>query len=150
MPEQGTWYQTDDGRIWMYQRDDTLSGYLGLTVSDDEGETWSPLMQTDFPNTFSRAYAGRFGDGRFYICGNNYNRFLDRMTLLIAVSDDGRVFDRQYELVTGSTTRRINGRHKEDGFHYPNCYTDADKLIITFSINKEDIAVGVLNTRELD
>lgn len=149
-PEQGTWYQTNDGRIWMYQRDQTASGRLALTWSDDEGDTWSPLLRTDFPNTYSRAYAGCLSDGRCYIVGNNYDRLLDREHLLIALSDDGYVFDRQYVLVEGSTTRRINGRHKEDGYHYPNCCVDGDKLLVTYSVNKEDIAVGVLDTKGID
>jgi hypothetical protein len=149
-PIQGTWYQTDDGRIWMYQRDSTMSGYLALTWSDDEGETWSDLLRTNFPNTFSRAYAGRLNDGRCYIVGNNYNRFLDREHLLIALSDDGYTFDRQYTVIEGQTTRRINGRHKEDGFHYPSCCTDDDKLIIIYSVNKEDIEVITLDTRQID
>lgn len=149
LPEQGTWYQTDDGRIWMYQRDSSISGYLAITWSDDGGETWSDLVRTDFPNSFSRAFAGRLSDGRFYIVGNNHERLLDRMALWIALSDDGRKFTRQYTLVEGPTTRRINGRHKEDGYHYPNCFCDGEKLLVTYSVNKEDIEVGIVNTREL-
>jgi len=150
LPEQGTWYQTDDGRIWMYQRDSSISCRLALTWSDDEGETWSDLLRTDFPNTYSRAFAGRLPDGRYYIVGNNYDRFLDRRHLLIALSDDGRRFDRQYTLVEGDTTRRVNGRHKEDGFHYPNCCADGDTLAVIYSVNKEDIEVGIVDMSAVD
>jgi hypothetical protein len=145
-PEQGTWYQTDDGRIWMYQRESTQDCRLALTWSDDEGETWSDLVRTDFPNTYSRAFAGRLADGRCYIVGNNYGIFLERRHLLIALSNDGITFDRQYTLVAGDTTRRVNGRHKEDGYHYPNCLADGDHLYIIFSVNKEDIEVLRLDT----
>ena len=148
-PEQGTWYQTDDRRIWMYNRDRTMSGRLALSWSDDDCETWSKLLRTDFPNTYSRAYAGRLSDGRFYIAGNNYRRFLDRNHLLIALSDDGYTFDRQYSLVEGNTTRRVNGLHKEDGYHYPNCYVDGDKLLVTYSVNKEDIEVGIVDMSQV-
>jgi hypothetical protein len=150
LPEQGTWYQADDGRIWMYQRDSTISCRLALTWSDDEGDTWSPLIRTDFPNSYSRAFAGHLPDGRCYIIGNNYDFLLDRESLLIALSDDGTVFDRQYLLVNGHTTRRVNGRHKEDGYHYPNAYADGDKLLITYSVNKEDIEIGILDTTKID
>jgi hypothetical protein len=150
LPEQGTWYQTDDGRIWMYQRDSSISCRLGLTWSDDGSETWSDLIRTDFPNTYSRAFAGRLTDGRCYIVGNNYDIFLDRRHLLIAISDDGRLFDRQYTLVEGNTTRRINGRHKEDGFHYPNCFADGDKLFVIYSVNKEDIEVRIVDMSKVD
>ena len=145
MPEQGTWYQTDDGHIWMFQRDNTISCRLGLSWSDDEGDTWSELLRTDFPNTYSRAFAGRLSDGRYFIAGNNYANFLDRRHLHLALSDDGLLFDRQYTLVEGNTTRRVKGRHKEDGYHYPNCYVDGDRLLVIYSVNKEDIEVGIVD-----
>ncbi len=149
-PEEGTWYQTDDGRIWMYQRDNKCSCRLGLTFSDDGGESWSDLVRTDFPNTTSRAFAGRLNDGRYYLVGNNYDVLLDRRRLLLALSDDGYVFNRQYTLIEGPTTRRINGRHKEDGYHYPNCFADGDKLFVIYSVNKEDIEVGMVDTSKID
>ena len=145
VPEQGTWYQTDDGRLWMYLRDGSISCRLAVAWSDDEGETWSEILRTDFPNTYSRAYAGRLTDGRFFIAGNNYDIFLDRRHLLIALSDNGRTFDRQYTVIEGQTTRRINGRHKEDGYHYPNCCIDGDRLLIIYSVNKEDIEVAIVD-----
>ncbi len=149
-PGQCTWYQTDDGRIWLFAREYTMSCQLALAWSDDEGETWSELLPTDFPNTFSRAYAGRFPDGRYFIVGNNYDIFLERRSMQIALSNDGLVFDRQYTLVEGATTRRIEGRHKEDGYHYPNCCIDGSNLVVIYSVNKEDIEVGVLDTTEID
>ena len=127
-----------------------MSGKLALSFSDDEGETWSELLRTDFPNTYSRAYAGRLNDGRFYICGNSYDRLLDREHLLITLSDDGYVFNRQYVLIEGETSRRINGRHKEDGLHYPNSIVDGDRLIVIYSVNKEDICFGILDTTKID
>jgi len=145
LPEQGTWYQTDDGVIWLYQRDGSMSLRLGLTWSYDGGETWTDLLRTDFPNSYSRAFAGQLSDGRYYIVGNNYDAMLDRRHMLIALSDDGRLFDRQYTLVEGDTTRRINGRHKEDGYHYPNCLVDDDRLLVIYSVNKEDIEVGIVD-----
>jgi len=147
LPEQGTWFQTDDGRIWMYQRDSSISCRLGLTWSDDGGATWSDLVRTDFRNSYSRAFAGRLPDGRYYIVGNNYDVMLDRMHLQLALSDDGRVFDRQYTLVDGDTTRRVNGRHKEDGYHYPNCYADGETLFVIYSVNKEDVEVCMVDLR---
>jgi len=149
VPTQGTWYQTDNGRIWMYVRNGGVSSRLGLTWSDDEGDTWSPLHLTDFPNTFSRAHAGRLTDGRCYIVGNNYDVFLDRRRLLMALSDDGYTFDRQYSLLEGATTRRINGLHKEDGYHYPSTFVEGDRLIVIYSVNKEDIEVGIVDMRAL-
>ncbi len=149
LPTQGTWYETGDGRIYSFWRDDRISCRLGLCYSDDGGESWSDLLCTDFPNTFSRAFAGRLTDGRFYIVGNNYDVMLDRRTMLIALSDNGHVFDRQYTIVQGDTTRRVNGRHKEDGYHYPNCMVDGDKLFVVYSVNKEDIEVSVVDMSQV-
>jgi hypothetical protein len=148
-PEQGTWYQTDDGTIYLLWRDGTWSGTLALSISRDGGETWTAPERTDMQNTFSRAYAGRLTDGRYYVVGNNYNILLDRRHLLIALSDDGQTFDRMLTLVDGPTTRRINGRHKEDGYHYPNCLAFEDHLLVTYSVNKEDIEVGMVKIGDL-
>ena len=128
---------------------DRDSGYrtrLALTWSDDGGESWSPFVSTTFQNTYSRAYAGRLSDGRFYIMGNNFDQYLNRVHMHMALSDDGERFDRMYTLVEGPTTRRVPGRHKEDGYHYPNCMVDGDKLLTVYSVNKEDIEVSVVDT----
>ncbi|MBN1445909.1 MAG: exo-alpha-sialidase [Candidatus Omnitrophica bacterium] len=138
---QTTWYQTDDGRIWMFAREGEPCK-LALSVSDDEGDTWTPLYDTDIPNTNVRAYAGRLSDGRFFLCSSISSVHLDRRHMHLALSDDGRCFDRMYTLLQGETTRRVNGRHKEDGWHYASGLVDGDRLMIAHSINKEDIAVA--------
>jgi hypothetical protein len=150
VPEQGSWFQTDDGRIWMYQRDSTTSCRLGLSWSDDDGETWSEMYRTNFQNTYSRTYAGRLSDGRFFIVGNNHEMFLERRHLHLALSDDGRCFNRQYTLVTGDTTRRVEGNNKEDGYHYPSCCIDGDRLLVIYSVNKEDIEVASVDMSKVD
>jgi hypothetical protein len=146
VPEQGTWYQTDDGRIWLWHRDGGHMTRLALQWSDDNGETWSPMTSTTFQNTYSRAHAGRLGDGRCYILGNNFDQYLNRLSMQIALSDDGGCFDRMYTLLEGPTTRRVPGRHKENGYHYPNSIVDGDRLLVIYSVNKEDIEVGVVDT----
>jgi len=145
MPEQGTWYQADDGELWMYLRDGSYSMRLGLTRSCDGGRSWSIPIRTDFLNSYSRAHAGRLGRGAFYIVGNNYDHFLDRSHLMIALSNDGKLFDRQYVIRNEPTTRRYDGRHKENGYHYPNSIVDGDRLIIVYSVNKEDIEVSAVD-----
>jgi hypothetical protein len=148
-PLQGSWYQTDDGRIWLFLRDGSFSCRLALTWSEDEGETWSKPLLTDFPNTSSRIYAGKLDDGRYYLSGNNYDRLLDRRHLLLALSENGETFDGMRTIVSGPTTRRIEGKHKEDGYHYPNCYVDKGKLFVTYSVNKEGIEVAEVDTTRL-
>jgi hypothetical protein len=149
IPTEGTWYQEDNGRIRMFVRDGNVTGHLGLSWSEDDGRTWSEAIHTDLPNSSSRAFAGRLADGRYFILGNNCDRFLDRMALHIMLSDDGMLFDRQYILVDGPTTRRVNGRHKENGYHYPHACVDGDKLLVVYSVNKEDVEVGIVETNRL-
>lgn len=148
-PEQGTWYQTDGGRIVMFLRDGSLACRLGITWSDDEGKTWAPIRPTDIPNTYSRACAGRLDDGRYFLVGNTYNVLLDRRHLLLALSDDGETFDRMYTIVAGETHRRVEGRHKEDGYQHPNCLADGDRLLVIYSRNKEDIECAAVDCRGL-
>ena len=148
-PLQGSWYQTEDGKIWLFLRDGSFSCRLALTWSEDEGETWSKPLSTDFPNTSSRIFAGKLNDGRYYLAGNNYDRLLDRRHLLLAMSEDGQTFDRMHTIVSGDTSRRIEGKHKEDGYHYPNCFVDGDKLFVTYSVNKENIEVTEVDTTKL-
>ena len=147
VPEQGTWYQTDSGRIYLWQRDGGHLTRLALTWSDDGGKSWSPMISTTFPNSYSRAHVGRLTDGRFYIIGNNCDQYLNRHYMHIALSDDGETFDRMYTLLEGPTTRRVPGKHKEDGYHYPNSIVDGDKLLVVYSVNKEDIEVATVDTK---
>jgi len=146
VPEQGTWYQTDSGRIYLWQRDGGHLTRLALSWSDDGGEQWSPMISTTFPNSYSRAHAGRLTDGRYYLIGNHCDQYLNRHNMHIALSDDGECFDRMYTLLEGPTTRRVPGKHKEDGYHYPNSIVDGDKLLLIYSVNKEDIEVAVIDT----
>ena len=147
LPQQGTWYQGKDGKIWMHVRDGSISMRLALSFSEDGGRTWTEALRTDFPNTFSRAYAGRLSDGRYYIVGNNYDHYLDRTHLMVAISEDGEIFNRMHTLLNTPTRRRIDGYHKEDGFHYPNCMVDDGKLFVVCSENKEDIVVAIVDEK---
>jgi hypothetical protein len=146
---EGTWFQRDDGAIFMFLREGKYMLRLALSVSHDVGTTWSEPILTDFPGTYARSFAGRLTDGRFYLVGNNYDHYLDRSHLMVALSDDGRQFDRMYTLLNTPTTRRIDGYHKENGFHYPNCLVDGDKLVIICSENKEDVVAVIVDAGEL-
>ncbi len=146
---EASWYQTDDGRIWMYWRDEAASLRLHLSLSEDDGETWTPPTITDFPDAVSRVYAGRLPDGRFYLIGNTYPKLCDRTHLMIAISDDGAKFSKIYTLLDDPTTQRVRGTLKLDGYQYPCGLVDDDKLLIGYSINKEDIECGIVNVSDL-
>jgi len=146
---EGTWYQTDDGTIFLYTRDEGQSLHLYVAVSEDDGLTWTAPTLSDFPDSMSRVYAGRLPDGRFYLAGNSYLKLLDRMHLMISISKDGYKFDKMYTLLDDPTAQRRKGLLKCHGYQYPCCLIDGDKMLIGYSINKEDIECGIINLADL-
>ena len=146
---QATWYTDDDNRIWMYWRDEACSEFLGLALSEDGGETWTEVMRSNFPSSTARTFAGRLPDGRFYQVGNLTRVLMDRNFFAIALSDDGAKFNRMLQLVTEPTSQRFQGHLKCHGYQYPSCLVDGDRLLIAYSVNKEDIECGSIDFKEL-
>ncbi len=146
---EATWYQTNDGCIWTYWRDEGGSCRLYLSLSEDDGQTWTPPLITEFPDSMSRVYAGQLPDGRFYLIGNAYPKLLDRMHLMIAISEDGAKFSKLYTLLDDPTAQRVKGTLKCHGYQYPCGLVDGDKLLVGYSINKEDIECGIVQVADL-
>ena len=146
---EATWYTDDDNRIWMYWRDESGSTYLGLTLSEDGGKTWTEVMRTNFPDSGSRTFAGRLADGRFFQVGNSTRVYMDRNFFALSLSDDGARFNKMYQLVAEPTRQRFQGHLKCHGYQYPSCLVDGDKLLIGHSVNKEDIEVGIVDTTKI-
>lgn len=146
---EATWYTDDDHRIWMYWRDESASTYLGLTLSEDGGRTWTEVMRTNFPDSGSRTFAGRLSDGRFYQVGNSTRVHMDRNFFALSLSDDGATFGKMYQLVAEPTRQRFQGHLKCHGYQYPSCLVDGNRLLIGYSVNKEDIECGIIDTRRI-
>ena len=146
---EATWYQTDDGVIVMFWRDEAASLHLHVNCSEDGGETWSEPRLSDFPDSMSRVSAGRLPDGRFFLAGNSYAKLLDRMHLMISISDDGYKFSRMYTLLDDPTAQRTKGLLKCHGYQYPCVLVDGDRLLIGYSVNKEDIECGIVKVADL-
>jgi len=146
---EGSWYQTDAGRIIMFWRDGGHSERLYVSWSDDDGESWTQPVVSDFPDSESRVYAGRLPDGRFYIVGNAYAKLFDRSKLMIAISDDGIKFNKIYRLIDYPTAQRAVGLLKCNGYQYPCCLIDGDKLLVGYSVNKEDMEIIEVNIADL-
>jgi len=144
-----SWYQTREGLIVMWFRDEAQSLRLFAATSEDEGRSWSQPMLTDFPDSMSRVRAGNLPDGRCYLIGNAYPKLLDRSKLMCAFSDDGIVFDRMYILLDDPTAQRAFGLLKVHGYQYPVTLAEPGRLLIGYSVNKEDIEFGTLNTDAL-
>ncbi|MDP8285647.1 MAG: exo-alpha-sialidase [Candidatus Electryonea clarkiae] len=144
---EATWYTDDDNRIWMWHRDESASNFIGIALSCDGGESWTEVMRSNFPDSTSRICGGRLTDGRFYMVGNSTRTHMDRNFFAISLSDDGAKFGKMYKLVNERTTQRFPGHLKGHGYQYPSCLVDEDKLLIGYSVNKEDIEVGILDTK---
>jgi len=146
---QASWYTDDDGRIWMWWRDESATGYLWVSLSEDGGQTWGQIRRSNFPNSMVRIFAGRLSDGRFYLAGNPTRMLLDRNFFALALSDDGAKFNKIFQLISAPTHQSFGGQLKCHGFQYPSCLVDGDKMLMTYSVNKEDIEVGIIDTTAL-
>ena len=142
---EGTWYQTDDGTIVVFQRDEGRSCRVWVSYSEDGGKTFSEAVISDIPNSMSRLYAGRLNDGRYYLCDNAFGTLLNRMYLMLMLSDNGYEFNKVYILIDDPTSQRLMGLLKADGYQYPCCLAEENRLLVGYSINKEDIECGIVD-----
>lgn len=148
-PESGSWFERPDGTIVMLCRDGMLSLRLCMTVSRNDGRSWDALGLTGIPNSYSRTAAGNLPDGRMYLIGNHVSHFMDRRELLMLTgAADGR-FDRLYAVRSGPPERRFSGLHKDIGFAYPSALVKNGRLLVAYSVNKEDVAVSMFEAAQL-
>lgn len=146
---EGSWYQTDDDTVVVFWRDEGLSCRIWVNYSTDGGRTFGSPMMSDIPDSMSRVYAGRLGDGRFYLCNNAFGSLLDRRHLMLLISEDGYRFDKVYTLIDDPTSMRLFGYHKVEGYQYPCCMSDNGKLLAAYSVNKEDIECGIVDVNKI-
>ena len=146
---EGSWYQTGDGTIVVFWRDEGQSCRLWVNTSSDNATTFSEPMISDIPDSMSRNYAGRLADGRYFLCNNASPTLLNRMHLMLMLSDDGYKFNKVYMLADDPTAQRLAGLLKEDGYQYPCCLVDGDRLLVAYSVNKEDIECGIVDVTKL-
>jgi len=147
---EGSWYQTDDGTIVVFWRDEGQSCRLWVNYSTDGGKTFAPPAISDIPDSMSRNSAGRLPDGRYYLVNNAYPQLLNRHYLMLLLSNDGYKFNKVYMLFDDPTGQRVAGLLKCDGFQYPCCLAEADRLYVAYSINKEDMEVATIDLTKLE
>jgi len=147
---EASWYQTDTGTIIAFWRDEGESCRLWMNTSEDGGATFSAPVITDIPDSMSRLYAGRLRNGRFYLVSNAFPELLNRRYLTLLMSDDGYCFNKVYLLRDDPTSQRCIGLLKADGYQYPCCIEEEDRLVVAYSINKEDIECAVVDIPRLN
>jgi len=118
------------------------SGALYASLSRDRGRTWSRPARTNFPDSLARHATGRLPDGQYFLINNPSSKRLDRSILTIALSRDGRTYDRAWVVRNEPTVKRFDGKSKLDGWQYPHALARGKHLVVAYSINKEDVAVS--------
>ena len=131
-------FKNSDGEIVMTFRDQNSTYYRLASVSRDRGATWSTTELTNMPDSRAKQSAGNLPDGSVYLVSNPVNN-KTRIPLSITLSNDGKIFDRAYNLRTqGELPDRVyEGQYKSIGYHYPKTMCYGDYLYVSYSTNKE-------------
>ncbi len=136
-PEEPYWYILPDGKtIVGLIRDNGRSKFLLRTFSRDNGKTWSPIHQTNFPDATSKFFVHRTSRGYYVMVSNSNPRKRDPLTL--AISEDGLVYTKLFWLV--------GGRHVD----YPHIIEHDGHLLIAFSGAKQTMEVMKVSLDELE
>ena len=138
-PLEPSQYLAPEGKLIMFFRDQASSFVKLASVSEDRGESWTPPMKTNIPDSRSKQCAGTLPDGRAFWVGNPTGN-KSRQVLALALSMDGYNFDKAFLLAGPEDLppRRNGGRYKTLGYNYPKAAILGGTLWISLSINKED------------
>jgi predicted neuraminidase len=110
----------DDGTIVAFMRDNGPDPSICVSTSQDDGETWSPVVRSGLPNPGAGVDAIRLEGGRWALVFND--TFEGRSSLAVALSDDeGRSWAHQRHIVVDP--------EKEQSFHYPSILQTKDGAI---------------------
>jgi|GEM_PF-1548321 hypothetical protein len=161
-------YRVKDGTLVRFWRNygnttrDLFIWRLYVSLSHDDGKTWSVPERTHIPSNSTRQKVGSLPDGRTFLIhnpythGDNFWQGADaellktasppekiggaRKVLTLSLSDDGKNFNRAWTIRHLETPPRIEGHSKR---HYdvanPAATVVGDDLFIVYSLNKEDI-----------
>ena len=140
----------------MLFRSENSNPWLYVSVSRDEGRSWTLPAKTNFPDATARSYAGNLPDGSAFLINNPnqspgsvYDFIGRRIPLTIALSTDGVVFDRAFSVRSEDTTMRFPGTNKLPGWQYPGAVVWGDHLYVVYSINKEDVGLTRIRIADL-
>ncbi|QDU81322.1 hypothetical protein Pla110_30630 [Polystyrenella longa] len=105
---QPTVLRKNDGTLVAYQRDNGFEKKIKVSVSEDDGETWSDSVASDMPNPSAGIDAVRLSNGHWAMIHNDVGK--GRHKLAVSISDD--------EGQTWKWTRRLEDQ-ESGSYHYP-------------------------------
>jgi hypothetical protein len=140
-------YVLADGRLICPFRN--YSGFLYASESCDGGRTFTAPVKTNFPDSVARHATGRLPAGDYFLVNNSSSKRWDRSILTIALSADGRRYDRAYIIKNEPTRRRFDGKQKVDGWQYPHGIVVGSELLLAYSVNKEDVRLARIQLNAL-
>ena len=117
-----------------------------VSISRDNGQTWSGLEESNLPISHSKMYAGILANGERYLVFNVVDRGL-RDTLAIAVGKEK--FERVYVIRDGFDAPPKYWRFNE--WCYPYAYEDREqqKLYVVYAKDKADCELAIIPMQSL-
>lgn len=137
-----SFFQTDDNVIYSLLRvtGKGWKGRLWLTVSKDNGESWSLPKETNFTDNDSKFHFGKLPNGKFYYVGiPDTLHHYDRNPLVLATSADGKFFDKQYIIANSIYQLKKEGLWKGGQYGYPYTFIKDGYMYVIISRQKEAI-----------
>ena len=135
------WFYRKDSAIVMIFRDQGNTFKKLASISHDNGLTWTTPVIVDTPDSRAKQSAGNLPNGIAFMV-NNPSGNKDRFPLVIALSQDGFLFDKAYLLRSGEKDlqpMRFIGKYKRVGYSYPKSIIWGDYLYVSYATNKEDV-----------
>jgi len=157
-PRRMKWHDTNDKNLKLkamslfHRKDGALVGICKngwVTVSPDDGNTWSPpVVPPSLVTGTGKVWGQRTGDGRYALVYNPDKR--NRYPLVMVTSDDGVTFANMRVVHGELPLQRYVGEHKNVGPQYVRGVSEwandgtwkDDAMWVAYSVNKEDIWVS--------
>ncbi len=161
-------YKCPDGTEMRVFRNYNGTHRLYVSYRQSPDDPWSLGIPTDIPDSPSGVAVGELPDGQTFLIGNLIAGELDdpdarpyrdprkawpfrerdfqpehfpRDPLVLAISIDGKTFDRAWAIRHDTPDARYGGLGWLPGFQYPDSIVTKDALWTLYSVNKEDIEV---------